>query len=108
MKLNSAGAFGSLLITLVVLSACGESNQQLSAAHTYSCTELSREIGKLEQRRDTARVNGWISVAEGVFAADSGESLAADIGLAANSIDEADAEKSLEQFQRIYDRKGCI
>ena len=107
MKFSKFHPIGPLLLTLAV-SACGESKQQLAKAQGLSCTELSREIGKREQRRDTARVDGWINIAESAIAGDSDVGRAADIEGAVNSIDEADAEKSLHQLQGIYQSKGCI
>ncbi len=98
---------GLFLFVLVTLAACGESQQQLSAAHSLSCTDLAREIGKREQRRDSAKVDGWINMIESAVASDKEAETAADIDFLVNSIDEADAGKSFKQLQKIYRSKGC-
>ncbi|SMR71043.1 hypothetical protein SAMN04488030_0663 [Aliiroseovarius halocynthiae] len=105
-RIKSA-AITLLGLALGGLSACGESKDQLSSAWSKSCTELAREIGKREQRRDSAKIDGWINIAESAFAEDSNAAAAADIEYAANAFDEADAEKSFDQLTKIYRSKGC-
>lgn len=97
-----------MLAGLTVLSACGESEKQLAAAEHYSCTQLAREIGKREQRRDSAQIDGFMNGLVSAVADDKKRRREADIESLANNIDEADAEKSLEQLTAIYRRKGCI
>lgn len=107
MTIIKLGSWGACIITIATISACGESQKQLDAASQFSCTELAREIGKREQRRDSAQINGVINTIESVIADDKDAETAADIGALTNYIDEADAEKSLEQLEGIYRSKGC-
>lgn len=95
------------LMTLAILSACGESQQDLEAARKMRCTELAREIGKREQRRDSARIDGVLSTITSVVSEDKEMRDAANIDSAIDSIDEYDADKSLDQLEKIYRAKGC-
>lgn len=107
MKRPLSRPLGACLIALATLSACGESQQDLDAARKMRCTELAREIGKREQRRDSARVDGVINTITSVVADDKEVRDAADIDSAINSIDEYDADTSLDQLEKIYRAKGC-
>lgn len=95
------------LIVLSILSACGESKQDLEAARKMRCTELAREIGKREQRRDSARLDGVVNTITSVVSTDKELRNAANIDSAVNSIDEYDAGTSLDQLEKIYRAKGC-
>lgn len=99
---------GTALIALTMLSACGESKRQLAEAQSYSCTQLAREIGKREQRRDSARIDGVLNTITSIATDDKEVRRQADIDSTINTIDEVDAEKSFEQLQEIYRNKGCI
>lgn len=108
MTITKFGLFGISFAALVLLSACGESEKQLAAAQSYSCTQLAREIGKREQKRDSAQVDGFINTIESVVSDNKELKDAADIDATINMLDEADAEKSLEQLGAIYRSKGCV
>lgn len=95
------------VLILTGLIACGETEEQLAFAQTASCTELAREIGKREQRRDSASIDGLLNGIVSVVADDKSTRQTADIDAAMNSFDEMDAEKSLEQLEGIFERKGC-
>lgn len=95
------------LLALSFLVACGESKQQLAKAQTYSCTQLAREIGKREQRKTSAQVDGFVNNVESIFAKDKEVRTAADIETGVNLVDEIDATKSLKQLESIYRAKGC-
>lgn len=96
------------LFALGGLVACGESKTQLAAANSYSCTDLAREIGKREQRKTAAQVNGFANSMVSIFTSDKELRTAADVETGVNLIDEIDAGKSLNQLQKIYDAKGCV
>lgn len=100
-------SFGAYLMSFAMLSACGETRQQLAAAQALSCTELAREIGKREQRRDSAQIDGVFNTIESVIADDKEDRDSASIASTINIIDETDAEESIEQLERIYRSKGC-
>ena len=95
------------ILALGGLTACGESKAQLAAAHSYSCTDLAREIGKREQRKTSAQVDGFANSMVSIFSSDKEVRTAADVETGVNLIDEIDAGKSLKQLQKIYDAKGC-
>lgn len=107
MTINTHSYLGASLIALTALTACGESPEQLAAARSYSCTQLAREIGKLEQRKETAQIDGTINSIASVVINDKEERRAAGLESAVNSIDEADADKSLQQYKDIFFAKGC-
>lgn len=100
--------FGFGLATMTMLSACGETQNQLTVARSLTCTELAREIGKREQRRDSARVEGVFNSIISVVADDEETREGASIDSAINTVDEIDAERSFEQLNEIYSSKGCV
>lgn len=100
-------SFGCLGVLAATLTACGESQQQISAARSMSCTELAHQIGRRAQRKDTAQAEGWINLAEGVFASDKEAALEASVEHSVSAFEEADAEMSLNQLQEIYREKRC-
>lgn len=94
-------------VALITLGACGHSQKQLALVETYSCTEIARELGKLEERRTSAQVDGFFDAITSVVADSKEDRAEADISLAVNSLDEADADLSHEQLTEIYRRKNC-
>lgn len=108
MTTNGLRTFVPCMIALATLTACGESKKQLEIARSMSCTELAREIGKREQRRDSARIDGVFNSIVSVVDSDKEVRRSADIDSTINNIDEADAEKSVEQLTKIFRQKGCI
>lgn len=101
LKLLTLGA------ALCALTACGESQRSLSAAQTMSCTELARELGKREQRSETAGINSFANSLTSVLTDDKEVEREADIEGFINDVDQADADRSIEQLTAIFQAKGC-
>lgn len=97
----------AILAGLLALSACGETNAQLAAAQSYSCTQLAREIGKREQVRDSAQIDSVVDTVASAVIDDKEERRATDIRLGVNAFEDLDAQKSLKQLTQIYRSKGC-
>lgn len=108
MNTKTVGTLCLSAATLFTLSACGHTPDQLAAAQGYSCTKLAREIGKQEQRKESAQVSGMFESLTSVVADSKEERNSAGISSAAHSIDEADADKSMRQLNEIYNAKGCV
>ncbi len=99
------------LITMMIvatLAACGETERDLHKARQMSCTELAREIGKREQRVESAQIDGWVYTLTSIISDDDELETAANIGLGASAIEEIDATKSLEQLKEIYSQSDCV
>ena len=105
--MNAIKLLNPWILVLPLLMSCGEAETELTKAQTYSCAQLAREIGKREQRRDDAEIDGWINVLELAISDDREVERVASIELAANAFDEADADKSFGQLQEIHRNKGC-
>lgn len=95
------------VITAAFLTACGETQPQLAKAQNASCTELAREIGKNEQQKERANIDFWANTAISVLSKDNDLQNHASADALINTVDEADAEVSLDQLEQIYRSKGC-
>ena len=61
MKISVVRSIVPCLIVVAGLGGCADPRQEMLAAQAMSCTELAREIGRHEYRRDSARVDGVIN-----------------------------------------------
>lgn len=93
--------------TLCALTACGESQQDLSAARSMSCTQLARVLGRREQRRESAAIDSIGNTLTSALTDDKELERSAAIEGLVNNVDEMDANRSIEQLNAIYRAKGC-
>ena len=107
MKISVVRSIMPCLIVVAALAGCADPRQEMLAAQAMSCTELAREIGRHEYRRDSARVDGVINSISSAIADDKKERDAADIESLGNGIDEMDASRSIEMLQKVYRSKRC-
>lgn len=97
----------AMVIVALGLSACGHSSDQLAYAERLSCPQLAQELGRYEERRDDAAVDGFVSDLVSIVADNESDRREAGFDSAISSLEEADADLSLEQLAAIYKRKGC-
>ncbi len=97
----------SALVLLTLVAACGQTGLQLEQARAMSCTELARELGKREQKRESAQIDGFAHSLDSVFADDKKARREADMNSVLTSLDEAVAEKEIAQLEQIFTAKGC-
>lgn len=108
MKLIRLLTASAALIALSLLGACGHGPNDLRAARSLSCTQLARELGRLEQRSDAAGIDSTFATLEGAFANRDTDETAAEISGLVHDVDQIDADKSIDQLTQIYTAKGCI
>lgn len=92
---------------LCALTACGESRHSLNAARAMSCTQLARELGKHEQRSASAGIDSMVNTITGAFTDDNAVERQAAIDGLINDVDQADANRSIEQLTAVFNAKGC-
>ena len=95
------------LAALLALGACATPEEDLAEARGMSCTELAREIGRAEQERDDARLDGDLSTLDALFSESDSEIDDAILGGTLDDLAAESSEREVQDLTRIFRQKGC-
>ncbi|HAT87975.1 MAG TPA: hypothetical protein DCS30_19800 [Rhizobiales bacterium] len=96
------------VIAMTTLGACTSSDNSLEDARYMSCTELARNIGRQEQRKEDALIDGIGDDIDMIISKTDEDKTASAISGMINDLDEHDADQSLKQLNQIFRQKGCV
>ncbi len=94
------------ILAALALSSCSTLKDDVEKYQTYSCIGLAEEIGRWEQKLESAELDGGVAVLGQIFG-DKEEREEAELDETIAEFDEDDAHEHLRELRRIQAQKQC-